>query len=219
MITKLYGLEAEKDVLPLVLINCDEDAARIYELCRQMGCGEFVLAAISGFDWNRDLSPWPCDPVFKGGDPFEGKADAYLSHIIDSLLPEIETELTERSKTIPYRVLAGYSLAGLFALYGACRCDQFRKIVSASGSLWYPGFPEYLESHPLSGNVEQVYLSLGDKESNTRNLIMQTVEDNTKRIQKILSDRTDVFFEFNQGNHFQDPELRLAKGIVYVLNA
>ena len=107
MITKLYGLEAEKDVLPLVLINCDEDAARIYELCRQKGCGEFVLSAISGFDWNRDLSPWPCDPVFKGGDPFEGKADAYLSHIIDSLLPEIETELTERSKTIPYRVLAG----------------------------------------------------------------------------------------------------------------
>ena len=65
MNTKLYGLETEKDILPLVLINCDEDAAKIYELCRQMGSGEFILAAISGFHWNRDLSPWPCDPVFR----------------------------------------------------------------------------------------------------------------------------------------------------------
>ncbi len=219
MKTKLYGLDAEKDVLPFVLINCDEDAERIYDLCKEMGSPEFILTAVSGFDWNRDLSPWPCDPVFKGGDPFTGKADEYLSVIVDKLLPEIEKELTKHNKTISYRVLAGYSLAGLFALYSAFNCDLFTKIVSASGSLWYPGFLEYVENHPLSDNIDHIYLSLGDKESNTKNPVTQKVEDNTKRIQKILSDKTDVFFEFNEGNHFKDPELRTAKGIVYVLNA
>ncbi|MBQ2656977.1 MAG: hypothetical protein IJF87_00210 [Erysipelotrichaceae bacterium] len=218
MNTQLYGLDNGKDVLPLVLINCDEDAERIYDLCKEMGSKDFILAAVSGFDWNRDLSPWPFDPVFKGGDPFTGKADDYLSYLKDTLLPEIEEEITKHNKKIFYRVLAGYSLAGLFALYSAFKCDLFTKIVSASGSLWYPGFLEYVENHALSNSISHIYLSLGDLESHTRNPVMQKVEDNTKRIQKILSDKTDVFFEFNQGNHFKDPKLRTAKGIVRILN-
>ncbi|MBO4918904.1 MAG: hypothetical protein J5365_01970 [Erysipelotrichaceae bacterium] len=217
MKTVLYGLGSQSDTLPLVLINCDEDAGRIYDLCIEMGSPEFILAAISGFDWNRDLSPWPCDPVFKRGNAFEGKADAYLSHLSDTLLPQIEAEINGHNKIVAYRVLVGYSLAGLFALYSACNRDLFTKIVSASGSLWYPDFPEYILNHPLSGNVKRVYLSLGDKESNTGNPIMKTVEDNTKRISQILSEKTDTFFEFNEGNHFKDPELRTAKGIAYVL--
>ena len=219
MKTVLYGLESESDSLPLVLINCDEDAGKIYDLCKEMGSGEFILAALSGFDWNRDLSPWPCDPVFKGGGAFQGKADAYLSLLSDTLLPQIETEISDHGKKTAYRVLAGYSLAGLFALYSACSSDLFTKIVSVSGSLWYPDFLEYISSHPLSENIEQVYLSLGDLESNTRNPLMRTVEDNTKRICQILSEKTETFFEFNEGNHFKDPELRTAKGIVHVLNS
>ena len=125
MKTVLYGLESESDTLPLVLINCDEDAGKIYDLCKEMGSGEFILAALNGFDWNRDLSPWPCDPVFKGGEAFQGKADAYLSLLSDTLLPQIETEISDHGKKTAYRVLAGYSLAGLFALYSACSSDLF----------------------------------------------------------------------------------------------
>ena len=218
MKTELYGLKTDDSILPLVVLNCDEDASGIYELCRQTGSPGFILAVISGFDWNSDLSPWPHDPVFKGTPPFAGKADAYLSLITDSLLPQIEAELDRHGKKVSFRALVGYSLAGLFALYSAYRCDMFERIVSASGSLWYSGFLDYVQNHPLSPNVKHIYLSLGDKESRTSHPLMKTVEDNTKRIYEILSDKTDVYFEFNEGNHFQDPALRTAKGISCILN-
>ena len=214
---ELFGLDSEGGCLPLVLLNADEDISRIYELCRYSGAPEFILAAIGGFDWNRDLSPWRCDPVFSGGEPFSGEADRYLSEIVHSLLPEIEAELLKVNKRVSYRVLAGYSLAGLFALYSAFNCDLFAGIVSASGSLWYPDFPEYVSEHRLSDNVRKIYLSLGDKEGNTRNPLMKTVDHNTKRIREILSERTDVFFEYNEGGHFKDPGLRTAKGISRIL--
>ena len=35
--------------------------------------------------------------------------------------------------------IAGYSLAGLFALYALYKTDAFTRVASMSGSLWFPG--------------------------------------------------------------------------------
>ena len=117
-----------------------------------------------------------------------------------------------------YYALAGYSLAGLFALYAGYRCDDFKRIISASGSLWYPGFLDYVRSHELSSNIDCLYLSLGDKEAKTRNPIMVTVQENTEAVYELYKDKIKCILEMNEGNHFKDAPYRLYKGIRYILS-
>ena len=53
-------------------------------------------------------------------------------------------------------VIAGYSLAGLFALWAAWNSGYFRRVASVSGSLWYPGFTDYIRNNePKSGCGEK----------------------------------------------------------------
>ncbi len=202
--------------LPLFLIN-DEPASheKLFELC----CEEkpLVLVSLSGFDWDKDLSPWPCPPVFRKTEGFAGKADDHLDLILKQILPALREELERRNIGIRYCAIAGYSLAGLFALYAGIRCDAFSKIASISGSLWYPDFVEYLQNNGISKNVDNVYLSLGDLEAKVRNPLTSTVRDKTEEIQVFLSAKTTAVFELNEGNHFKDPMLRTAKGIRYLL--
>ena len=161
------------------------------------------LLPVKAEDWNRDLSPWPSERVFEKGDDFAGEADETLKELIETVQP-----YRKEYKTI---TLAGYSLAGLFSLYACTKTDLFDQCLSASGSLWYPGWIEYLQDHPV--RCKKVYLSLGDKEKNTRNEKMASVEENTYLTKKILEGYTDVILEMNPGNHFQEPDKRIIKGI------
>ena len=46
-----------------------------------------------------------------------------------------------------------------------------------SGSLWFYDFMEYCKSNDYRKLPDKIYFSLGDKEANTRNPILKTVED------------------------------------------
>ena len=76
--------------------------------------------------------------------------------------------------------IAGYSLGGLFALYAAYHCDEFRRVASMSGSLWFPDFREYVLSHDFANRPDRIYLSLGDKEAKTRNPVLKTVQEGAR---------------------------------------
>jgi len=78
--------------------------------------------------------------------------------------------------------IAGYSLAGLFALYALYHTDVFECAASISGSLWFPDFKEYVFSHEMRRKPEKLYLSLGDKEARTRNQYLKVVRENTENI-------------------------------------
>ncbi len=180
-----------------------------------LGCRPFCLVCVSGGVWEKDLSPWPAPAVFKNGSPFGGEADATITELQEELLPGIYEKLGHRPEHL---VIAGYSLAGLFALYTAYRSDLFEAVVSASGSLWYPNFIEFTKSHAMSKSVKQVYLSVGDKEAKTKNPVMQTVEDHTRMLTELLNQNgIPATFELNAGGHFVDDDKRLAKGIAVVL--
>ena len=47
---------------------------------------------------------------------------------------------------------------------------------------------------------------------------MSQVEKNTGEIQRKLSGTIKTIFELNEGNHFKDADLRLAKGIAWILS-
>lgn len=75
-------------------------------------------------------------------------------------------------------ILGGYSLAGLFSLWSACKSNTFSGIVAASPSVWFNGWEEFMNNNtPLSNTI---YLSLEDTEEKTRNKVISAVGDNIR---------------------------------------
>ena len=170
-----------------------------------------ALAAISGVDWNRELSPWPAQRVFRGSEDFGGEGPAFLDMLTGQIVPLVEAQLGFAPVS---RAVAGYSLAGLFALWSVFQTDAFDSAASVSGSLWFDGFMDYLESSTPPNSLRRIYLSLGDREKNARNQRMAAVEDCTRRAAELLREwDIPVFFEMNPGGHFQNIPGRIARGI------
>ena len=121
-------------------------------------------------------------------------------------------------------VIAGYSLAGLFALWAAWNSGYFRRVASVSGSLWYPGFTDFIRDNaPRTGlkegtGLEKAYFSLGDRESHTRHPLMSRVDACTAEVvEMVRSYGIETTFEWNPGNHFDHPELRMARALAWLL--
>jgi hypothetical protein len=173
------------------------------------------LAAIGSVDWNKELSPWPAPKAFRGGEDFGGGGPDYLREVIEEIIPAVEHRLPAPPTC---RVAAGYSLAGLWALYAGYQSRAFARIVCASASLWYDGFLEFLRTRRPEVLPERVYFSVGDKEKITKNQRLATVEDATRAaVDFLASQGVTTTFELNPGGHFVDAEKRLARGIEWVL--
>ena len=211
----LYPTEKEHAGAPVFLLLGEERAERVRDALRDLTEAPCSLAVFPVADWNRDLSPWPAEKVFKGGEDFGGGGDAVLEKLERTVLPAMREALDAPEAPV---YLAGYSLAGLLAVYALFRLPGLAGAVCCSGSLWFPGFREYAEAHPLAGKPERVYLSLGDKEKRSRNPVLGRVEDCTLAFRDLLRARgTDCTFVLNPGNHFQEPDKRMAQGIAWCL--
>ena len=186
---------AGNDTLAVIITGNDENRDLIEAL-------PYSFLLVSSDDWNRELSPWPAKKVLKGGGDFQGEADRFLSEVLQN---------EHLHDAWHHRIICGYSLAGLFSLYACTKTDLFDGCASVSGSLWYPGFTAYLQEHPA--HLKNLYLSLGDKEKESRQPLLAGVEDKTKEVQSIVSAYASVRFESNPGNHFNDPNGRIIKAL------
>ena len=202
---------------PLVYsIDYHENGELLLEACKQVDCSGFNLVTISGLHWNQELSPWPIETVVSKNDNFAGMADQWLPLFTGEVLPQVEQLLDAPPA---WRCLAGYSLAGLFAVWTAYQCDLFTRILSASGSMWYPGWLEYAHEHQLAAPLQGAYLSVGEQESSSRNAVLQTVGERTQALAALMAERgIPSKFELNPGNHFKNPPLRVVKGIKWLLD-
>ena len=202
---------------PVIYLNTFHDESqKVYETAQATGCPPFTLVAISNLDWNQDMAPWDSPAAFKKGEPFTGGAGDYLRLLVEEIIPRAEKELVGPPA---WRGIAGYSLAGLFALYTIYQTDVFSRVGCMSGSLWFPGFKEYIFSHEPKRQPDCVYFSLGDKEAKTRNPVLKTVQENTEEIQTFYQNKgIDTVFQLNPGNHFAQGIERTAAGIQWLLN-
>ena len=202
-------------IAPLVILNTIQgEGEKIFDKCLEIGGKNFTLAAISNLNWNRDLSPWETPEIRNNRHGFGG-ADEYISELIASILPAVLAELPAEPE---YTAIAGYSLAGLFALYAAYKTDVFSRIASVSGSLWFPRFTEFVQSHDFAKTPDCIYLSLGDAEAKTRDKNLAPVQKNTEFLAELYKSRgIPRIFELNSGNHFTDPAGRTAKGIMKII--
>lgn len=173
----------------------------------------FTFCELCVKDWDSNLTPWEAEANFKGRS-FQGNGKKFLDSMNENVIPKIR-EYAKVSKLY----IAGYSLAGLFALWSLYECDSFDGAVCCSGSVWYPKWTKYLTEHSLI-KKSRVYLSLGDKEKNTKHPLMRMVEDNMNRqYQVLLQDpNTDMLhMDMNKGGHFDQTQPRMEMGITWIL--
>ncbi len=176
----------------------------------------FSLVAFKIEDWNSELTPWEM-PLLRGKGNFGDGATRTLEFIKNELIPALSEYTNTENKEIKY-ILGGYSLAGLFSLWSGYQTDIFEGIAAVSPSVWYKKWIEYVEAEkPLS---EKIYLSLGDTEEKTKHQILSKIGDNIRKQHEILENSGNVktVLEWNEGNHFQNPDIRTAKGFLWVMN-
>ena len=202
---------------PIIYLNTvSGEGQKVFKEAQAVGCPPFTLIAVSGLDWNHDMAPWDSPAAFKKGEPFTSGADDYLRLLVEEIISRAEKELP-----VPpaWRGIAGYSLAGLFALYAIYQTDVFSRVGCMSGSLWFPGFKEYVLSHEPKRWPDCIYFSLGDREAKTRNPVLKTVQENTEAIHAFYQSKDiDTAFQLNPGNHFVQGIERTAAGIQWLLN-
>ena len=190
--------------------------------------------------WEENFSPWCAPRVFAKGPNFGDGAQKTLDTLIKQVIPWAESELTEQPA---YRVLVGYSLAGLFSLWvgvsqpgvsrsgtpqQVARCCQpdntpvatFQRIGAVSGSFWFPGLLDYVDQQLNGGAVglTHAYLSLGDREARTPNPQIMHVRENAELLaSKLENAGITSMFELNRGNHFQNVEGRMQKALDWLV--
>ena len=202
---------------PVVYLNTyGREGAQVLRLLQESGCRDLSLVAVSGLAWNHDMAPWDIPPISANDTPCTGGAGAYLRLLLEKIMPEAEDALPGKPV---WRGIAGYSLAGLFAVYAVYQTDVFSRVGSISGSLWFPGIQEYIFSHTLCRKPDCMYFSLGDKESRTRNPFLKCVQENTEAIRTFYERQgINTAFQLNPGNHFKDGALRTAAGIQWIVD-
>ena len=202
---------------PVIYLNTySDEGQQLFEATQTAGYPPFTLVAISDLDWNHDMAPWDSPAAFKKGEPFTGGADDYLRLLVEEIIPRAEKGLAGPPA---WRGITGYSLAGLFAVYAIYRTDMFSRVGCTSGSLWFPGFKEYIFSHEPKSRPDCIYFSLGDKEAKTRNPVLKTVQENTEEIQTFYQNKgIDTVFQLNPGNHFVQGIERTVAGIQWLLS-
>lgn len=202
---------------PIIYLNTfSSEGQEVFEAVQATGCPSFTLVTIGDLDWNHDMVPWDSPPAFKNAEPCTGGADDYLRLLAEEIIPTAEKEIAG----VPcWRGIAGYSLAGLFALYAIYQTDLFSRVGSMSGSLWFPGMKEYIFSHETKCRPDCMYFSLGDKESKTRNPVLRNVRQNTEEIHAFYRGKgIDTAFQLNPGNHYNQAVERTAAGLCWLLS-
>lgn len=124
-----------------------------------------LVVGIFNTDRARDLTP------YKDGTeetdtrlPTSGGADRFLQFVETELVPWVES----RYRTEPFRLFAGHSFGGLFAVHAmATRPGLFNAVISVSPTLgWRQGEPSRRMERMLAGHravKASLYVTLGDE--------------------------------------------------------
>ena len=90
--------------------------------------------------WEENFSPWCAPRVFAKGPNFGDGAQKTLDTLINHVIPWTESELTDPPT---YRVLVGYSLAGLFSLWaGVSQAGVSPQLGAPAPQLSAPAAPQ-----------------------------------------------------------------------------
>ncbi|MCM3869080.1 MAG: alpha/beta hydrolase-fold protein [Pyrinomonadaceae bacterium] len=142
-------------------------AATIQFLSQNGRMSELIVVGITNTDRTRDLSPThvkTTNPDGKLQFPTSGGSDKFLKFIETELIPDIE----KRYRVAPYRILAGHSLGGLFAVHAMlARPELFNSYIAVSPALQWDNQAEVKRAEDFFKTRKELdrtlYFSLGNE--------------------------------------------------------
>src|SRR5687767_5491135 len=166
------GYETNKLTYPVVYMtdgdaHMGHTASTIEFLTRNGRMSDLIVVGVTNTDRTRDLSPTKSSQKNPAGElqfPTSGGADNFLKFFETELIPEIQKQY----RVQPYRVLAGHSLGGLFAIHSMIsKPGLFNSYVSVSPALqWENGETLKRAEDFLKKQKEMkvtLYVSLGNE--------------------------------------------------------
>jgi len=159
------GYESNKVRYP-VLYMTDGDAhinhtASTIEFLTQNGrIPELIIVGVTNTDRARDLTPVKSTQKNPAGElqfPTSGGADNFLKFFETELIPEIEKQY----RVQPYRIFAGHSLGGLFAIHAMMtKPGLFNSYVAVSPSLQWEDDSELKRAEEFLKNQKEMKVTL-----------------------------------------------------------
>jgi len=159
------GYETNKVSYP-VLYMTDGDAhmghtASTVEFLTQNGrISDLIVVGVTNTDRTRDLTPAKSSAKNAAGElqfPTSGGADNFLKFFETELIPEIEKEY----RVQPYRIFAGHSLGGLFAIHAMItKPGLFNSYISVSPSLQWENNDEMKRVETFLKNQKESKVTL-----------------------------------------------------------
>ena len=164
------GYETNKQKYP-VLYMTDGDAhmghtaATIEFLTRNGRISDLIIVGVANTDRTRDLTPTKSTTKNPAGElqwPTSGGADNFLKFFETELIPSIEKDY----RVQPYRILAGHSFGGLFAIHAmVSKPGLFNSYVAVSPSLQWENEATLKRAEEFLKNQKELnvtlYVSLG----------------------------------------------------------
>ena len=82
----IYG-EMDKSA-PLVIYNTFQgDGKELYDSLKSLTDKAFTLAVIGDINWDDEMTPWECPPLYKNDSPCTGGADAFIEILTGTIIP------------------------------------------------------------------------------------------------------------------------------------
>lgn len=159
------GYETNKESYP-VLYMTDGDAhmghtaSTIEFLTRNGRIPELIVVGVTNTDRTRDLTPAKSTQKNAAGElqfPTAGGADNFLKFFETELIPEIE----KTYRVQPYRILAGHSFGGLFAIHAmVSKRGLFNSYVAVSPSLQWENQATLKRAEEFFKNQKELNVTL-----------------------------------------------------------
>ncbi|MEK3789317.1 alpha/beta hydrolase [Paenibacillus sp. FSL K6-1230] len=132
-----------------------------------------ILVGIQPLNRLDEYSPWHSPALAEGRPAFGGKANRYLSFITGYVRPYIEARYPVMAGP-RHTGIMGASLGGLVSMYAVYRHPEiFGHAATLSGSYWYPGFVDFMQSETWTGYDGRYYMSVGSKEGEGKHTIQK----------------------------------------------
>jgi len=159
------GYETNKVSYPVLYMSdgdahIDHTSSTIEFLTRNGRMSDMIVVGVTNTDRTRDLTPVKSTNKNAAGElqfPTSGGADNFLKFFETELIPEIEKQY----RTQPYRIFAGHSLGGLFAIHAMIsKPTLFNSIVAVSPSLQWENGDELKRAEEFLKNQKELNVTL-----------------------------------------------------------
>jgi len=151
-------------------------ASSIEFLNRNGRLSDLIVVGITNTDHTRDLTPVKSTQKNAAGElqaPTSGGADNFLKFIETELIPQIEKEY----RVQPYRILAGHSLGGLFAIHSMIsKPGVFNSYIAVSPSLQWENGQTLLRADQFLKNQKEMKVALFVSLGNERGAISESFD-------------------------------------------